>query len=61
MGLVPVILSDGWVRPRGPQWQDFSVTASERDVTRLVPIPERHGDDWLEMGAMRLGNLAELV
>ncbi len=50
MGLVPVILSDGWVRPRGPQWRDFSVTVSERDVTRLVPILEGYGDDWLEMG-----------
>jgi len=50
MGLVPVILSDGWVPPRGPRWQDFSVTVLERDVTRLVPILERYGDDWFDMG-----------
>jgi hypothetical protein len=50
MGLVPVILSDGWVRPRGPQWHDFSVTVSERDVRQLVPILEEYGERWKEMG-----------
>jgi hypothetical protein len=50
MGLVPVILSDGWVPPRGPAWQDFSVTVPERHVRQLVPILEEYGERWKEMG-----------
>jgi hypothetical protein len=50
MGLVPVILSDGWVPPRGPHWPDFSVTVPERDVTQLVSILDGYGDRWSDMG-----------
>ena len=50
MGLVPVILSDGWVPPRGPRWQDFSVAVSESNVPHLVQILEEYGEQWREMG-----------
>ena len=36
LGRVPVILSDEWVRPEGPQWEKFSIQIPERDA-RWVP------------------------
>jgi Exostosin family len=37
-GRVPVIISDEWAEPVGPEWQTFSVRIPERDV---VSIPQR--------------------
>ena len=36
VGCVPVILSDAWVPPSGPNWDDFSIRVAEADF-RLVP------------------------
>lgn len=38
MGRVPVILSDEWVPPDGPDWDSFSVRVAEAD---LATLPER--------------------
>ena len=34
-GRVPVIVSDGWVEPRGPDWPSFSVRVAEADVSSI--------------------------
>ena len=39
-GRVPVILSDEWVAPGGPDWPTFSVRISESDVTSLPALLE---------------------
>jgi hypothetical protein len=42
---VPVIVSDEWVPPRGPRWEDFSITVPERRVRDLPAIvAERESD-----------------
>lgn len=41
-GRVPVILSDDWVAPEGPEWPACSLIVPEHDVTRLPGILERH-------------------
>lgn len=52
-GRVPVILSDDWVPPDGPDWPAFSLVVRERDVERLPAIlAAREGD------AARMGRLA---
>ncbi len=38
LGRVPVVLSDDWVPPRGPDWSSFSVTVPENALER---IPEQ--------------------
>jgi hypothetical protein len=38
MGRPPVILSDEWVPPRGPRWEEFSVRISEASVDRIPSI-----------------------
>jgi len=38
MGRAPVILSDEWVPPEGPDWDAFSIRVAERDVLRVPEI-----------------------
>ena len=40
VGCVPVILSDEWVPPSGPNWDDFSVRVPEREVASLPRLLE---------------------
>jgi hypothetical protein len=42
MSCVPVILSDRWMPPSGPNWSQFSVTIREKDVENLVPILSKY-------------------
>ena len=53
MGRVPVVLSDGWVSPVGPQWDNFSLCVRERDFNRLPALLEK-----LEPEAVKMGRLA---
>lgn len=53
MGRVPVVISDEWVEPTGPDWQGCSIRVAERaiaDIPRL--LEEREGE------ALAMGNLA---
>jgi hypothetical protein len=52
-GRVPVIITDEWVEPDGPDWQHFSVRVSERDVSQIPGLIET-----LEDRAQRMGGLA---
>jgi hypothetical protein len=40
VGCVPVILSDAWVPPSGPDWTDFAVIVPEREVPTLPRLLE---------------------
>jgi hypothetical protein len=53
MGRVPVILSDDWVPPEGPAWQDFSIRVAESRVQELPEIIRRY-----EPYAFTMGKLA---
>ncbi len=48
-GRVPVIVSDDWVPPVGPDWDTFSLTIPERKVRDLPAILERHEPDFQTM------------
>lgn len=50
MGRAPVIISDGWVAPRGPDWDAFSLRIAEKDIPRVPQILERHEHRAEEMG-----------
>lgn len=50
MGRVPVILSDEWLAPEGPDWSSFSVRVPERDVWTLPDLLEKLAPDAEEMG-----------
>ena len=50
MGRAPVILSDAWVPPIGPNWDAFSVRVRERDFERIPALLERRESEAVEMG-----------
>ncbi len=45
-GRVPVIVSDEWVAPRGPDWDACSVRIQESDVLNLARILEAREAQW---------------
>jgi hypothetical protein len=51
MGRVPVILSDGWIPPRGPSWEEFSIQVPEKDFARIPRLLEEREAEAVEMGA----------
>ncbi|HEX4085241.1 MAG TPA: exostosin family protein [Chthoniobacteraceae bacterium] len=48
---VPVIISDQWVPPAGPDWNRCSITIGERDVTRIPAILEEREPEFETMAA----------
>lgn len=41
-GRVPVVISDDWVAPNGPQWSEFSLRVRESEVARLPQMLEEN-------------------
>ena len=37
-GRVPVIISDDWVAPVGPDWEQFSLRVKERDIEQVADV-----------------------
>lgn len=52
MGRVPVILSDGWVRPPGPAWERFAIQIPEAECAQIPRILEQREADALAMGSL---------
>ena len=50
LGRAPVIISDDWVEPFGPAWNEFSIRVSEDKLADLPRILAEREDDWKEMG-----------
>jgi hypothetical protein len=50
-GRVPVIISDDWVPPSGPDWPAFSLRWPERRMDGLIALLEERDPEWREMGA----------
>lgn len=48
-GRVPVILSDLWAPPAGPDWENCAVFVPEKDVNRLGAILEAHEERFPRM------------
>lgn len=51
LGIAPVIISDPWILPRGPDWSSFALFLSERELPRLQALLEQHEAEWMERGA----------
>jgi hypothetical protein len=50
LGRVPVIVSDGWVPPEGPDWPSFSLRVREADVAEIPALLEARQPSAGEMG-----------
>jgi hypothetical protein len=52
LGCVPVIVSDDWVPPSGPRWEDFSIRVPERKLHQLGAIIVEREADWEAMATL---------
>ena len=53
-GCVPVIISDDWVAPDGPDWESFSIRWPESDAAGIVKMLEERDAEWPQMSRMAL-------
>ncbi len=51
-GRVPVIISDDWVAPVGPDWEQFSLRVEERDIERVADICIANAGRAADMGRL---------
>ena len=49
-GIAPVLISDGYVLPPGPDWQAFLIRVDESDISRLPEIIEPYRAEAAERG-----------
>lgn len=52
MGVAPVIISDKWIRPKGPDWESFAVFVKESDIASLPELLAPYDSRWQEMGLL---------
>jgi hypothetical protein len=52
LGCVPVIVSDDWVPPSGPRWDDFSIRVPERNLCRVEAIIVEREANWEAMATL---------
>jgi len=52
MGRAPVILSDDWVAPRGPDWKKFSIRVREGDFHKIPQLLEEREPMAVQMGML---------
>lgn len=52
LGRVPVILSDQWIPPTGPDWDTFSIRVPERDWEALPSVLEEYAHRATRMGEL---------
>jgi Exostosin family len=52
LGCVPVIVSDHWVPPSGPRWEDFVIRVRERNVHSIEAILIEREAEWEAMATL---------
>ena len=52
LGVAPVIISDGWLPPNGPDWNSFALFVKESDLKNIVQIVESHASEYKERGRL---------
>lgn len=50
MGVAPVIISNEWILPRGPRWQDFAIFVKEKKIDQLDSLLAEKENDYIAMG-----------
>jgi hypothetical protein len=49
-GVAPVIFSDAWIPPAGPDWKKFAIFIPEHEIGRTHEILKSHESEWEERG-----------
>lgn len=50
LGISPIIISDEWVLPKGPRWEEFSIFIKVKDIANLEQIVSRYEHKYKKMG-----------
>jgi hypothetical protein len=50
MGRAPVILSDDWIPPRGPDWNKYAIQLPEQEFARIPQLLEEREAEAVQMG-----------
>ncbi len=50
LGVAPVIVSDQWILPTGPKWDEFSIAIKEKHIRNVEKIVRAHENDFKTMG-----------
>ncbi|MEM8722315.1 MAG: exostosin family protein [Cyanobacteria bacterium P01_G01_bin.39] len=50
LGVAPIIISDKWLPPMGPDWESFALFIKQSDLKNLVEIVESYADEYEERG-----------
>lgn len=50
LGVPPIIISDDWVPPTGPDWSSFSIFVAEKDIQAIPGIINERLPECTEMG-----------
>lgn len=52
IGVAPVVISDDWVFPEGPDWSSFTLIVKENELSRLEEILCRNEHRYVTMGRL---------
>lgn len=52
LGIAPVIVSDQWIFPEGPRWQDFAIVVEEKRIHEIEAIVMEREQDHERMGRL---------
>ncbi|HEY9771534.1 MAG TPA: exostosin family protein [Coleofasciculaceae cyanobacterium] len=52
LGVAPIIISDQWFLPMGPNWNSFVVFVKESEIKNIVEIVEMHASEYEERGRL---------
>lgn len=50
IGVAPIIVSDDWILPNGPDWPSFALSVREADVAEIGRLAEKSESRYAEMG-----------
>ena len=50
LGVAPIIISDAWVPPLGPKWEEFALSVREGALEQIEPLVIAHEHEWRERG-----------
>jgi hypothetical protein len=51
-GIAPIIISDDWVPPIGPDWEEFAIFVPEKQLENLYKIVNQKGSEWQYRGQL---------
>lgn len=50
LGVAPIIISDNWLLPEGPDWNSFALFVKESDISNLLELVESHAHEYQVRG-----------